>query len=148
MVDSPPPFVVRRGRGRLRFRVVAMTEADWKSRCGFHWMAESPVYERLTMRRLALLAVAWCRRFERFWAPLPSSSEILSGIMHIRGVGGAIDLVERWADADPKSNDLGEAARMARDAANDSRVLFEDLVEDMKTDCWKSVGRWPTWSPM
>jgi hypothetical protein len=77
-----------------------------------------------------LLAVAWLRRFGRYWAPIPSPGEILATICHNSQMAQALDFLERWADGRAGPLEPGEAAKDARAAAHFARVLLDDLVED------------------
>lgn len=107
-----------------------MTEAEWLTRCGFHWLGDRPLYTRATARQVVLLAAAWLRRFDRYWSPLPSPSEVTAAIFRNDQMRRAIDFLERWADGASRPLELGEAAKNAREEAQFARVLYEDLVED------------------
>ncbi len=107
-----------------------MTEEEWRTQCGFHLFESRPLYTRATARQVVLLVAAWLRRFDRYWAPLPSPSEIFQAIFHNRQMARALDFLERWADGEAGPLGLKEAARDAREAAHFARVLVEDLVED------------------
>jgi hypothetical protein len=107
-----------------------MTEDEWLTRCGFHLLEFRPLYDRATGRQVVYLAVAWLRRFERYWAPIPSPSEVIAAIFHNSQMDRAINFLERWAGGRAGPLELGEATKDAREAAHFAQVLVEDLVED------------------
>src|SRR5262245_43110860 len=107
-----------------------MTEEEWQTRCGFHLFEERPLFPRVSARQLVLVAAAWLRRFDRYWAPLPASSEIIGGIFSNHQMRVALDWLERWADSTARTEELDAAVQNAREAADFARVMFEDLVED------------------
>lgn len=107
-----------------------MTEEEWLTRCGFHLLEFRPLYDRMTARQVVCLAAAWLRRFDRYWAPIPSPSEGIAAVMNNSQMEQAIGFLERWADGRAGPLEVDEAAKDAREAAHFARVLVENLVED------------------